>query len=84
MVRKLSSCHLTTNAIPNEIVQIPKSKMLCYVSFVCSCGELFCVQPRWGMAWRLCVEGMPCNSDLYVYLNIEGVSGLVLRSQVVL
>ena len=31
--RKLSSCHSTTNVIPNEINQNPKSKMLCYVSF---------------------------------------------------
>ena len=51
--------------------------------------NLFCVQPRLGMASRSCVEGMPCNSDLYVYLNIEVVIGLVqwspfLRSQVVL
>ena len=30
-----------------------------------------------GMAWRLCVEGMPCNSDLHVYLKIEVVIGLV-------
>ena len=30
-----------------------------------------------GMAWRLCVEGMPSYSDLYVYLNIEVVIGLV-------
>ena len=51
--------------------------------------NLFCVQPRLGMAWRSCVEVMPCNSDLYVYLNIEVVIGLVqwspfLRNQVVL
>ena len=30
-----------------------------------------------GMAWSSSLEGMPCNSDLYVYLNIEVVIGMV-------
>ena len=64
-------------------------KMVCYVRFFCISRELFCVQPRLGMAWKSCLEGMPCNSNLYLYLNIEVVIGLVqsspfLRSQVVL
>ena len=42
-----------------------------------------------GMTLSSSLEGMPCNSDLYVYLNIEAVIGLVkgsplLRCQVVL
>ena len=53
-------------------------KMVCYDGFFCIILEnLFCVQPRLGMAWRSCVEGMPRNSDLHVYLNIEVVIGLL-------
>ena len=63
-------------------------KCFAIVSIVCICGEMFCVQPRLEMAWSSCLEGMPCNSDLYVYLSIEVVIGQVqwspfLRSQVV-
>ena len=36
-------------------------KMVCYVRLFCISRELFCVQPRLGMARRSCLEGMPCN-----------------------
>ena len=53
------------------------SEWFAMTGFSVSCREFFCVQPSLGMAWRLCVEGMPGYSDLYVYLNIEVVIGLV-------
>ena len=71
-----SLCRLvTTTVFPNEINL--KTKWFAMTGFLYYVENLFCVQPRLGMAWRLCVEGMPCNSDLYVYLNIEVVIGLV-------
>ena len=66
---------VTTTVFPNEINLI--SEWFAMTGFSVLCRELVCVRPRLGMAWRLCVEGMPCYSDLYVYLNIEVVIGLV-------
>ena len=66
---------MTTTVFPNEINLI--SKWFAMTVFLYYVENLLCVQPRLGMAWRSCVEGMPRNSDLYVYLNIEVVIGLV-------
>ena len=64
-------------------------QLVCYDHLFLFGGELTVFRSCMGMVWRLSLEGMPCNSDLYVYLNIEVVIGLIqwsplLRSQVVL
>ena len=64
-------------------------QMVCYDCLFCLRRELIEYHPRLGMAWRLCLGGMPCTLDLYLYLSIEVVIGLIqwspfLLSQVVL
>ena len=62
---------MTTTVFPNEINLI--SEWFDMTGFSVLCRELLLCSTSSGN----CVEGMPCNSDLYVYLNIEVVIGLV-------
>ena len=63
-------------------------QMVCYD--ICSCSAWRTVfRSCLGKAWSSSLEGMPCNSDMYVYLSIEVVIGLIqwsplLRCQVVI
>ena len=60
---------------PNEINLI--SEWFAMTGFSVLCRELLLCSTSSGNGVEMCVEGMPCNSDLYVYLNIEVVIGLV-------
>ena len=79
-------CHSPMTETVNKINLISKW----FVMIVCSWsvwGTVF--RSELVMAWSSSLEGMPCNSDLNVYLNIEVVIRLLqwsplLRTQVVL
>ena len=80
------NCHSTMTETINKINLISKW----FVMIVSSWSVWRTVfRSCLGMAWSSSLEEMLCNSDLYVYLNIEVVIGLfqwspLLRSQVIL
>ena len=77
MDMKLLACRSTTTVIPNEINPISKWFAMSGCSVLVE--NCLCLLSS-GNGLKIVsggLEGMPCNSDLYVYLSIEVVIGLV-------